>query len=83
MGRGANAMRPAIIQTFSALLGKSVTEDHPARAYFTERYARVRPSMAAVLRTEYGDLLPNGLTPEHTAPLLDPEPVDMTFEVPP
>ncbi|AKN69288.1 TetR family transcriptional regulator [Streptomyces sp. PBH53] len=85
-----NAMRPAIIQTFAALLGESVTEGHPARAYFTERYARVRASMAAVLRTEYGDRLPNGLTPERTAPLLvavmdglqyqwllDPESVDM------
>lgn len=85
-----NAMRPAIIQTFSALLGESVTEGHPAREYFTERYTRVRASMAEVLRAEYGDLLPNGLTPERTAPLLvavmdglqyqwllDPESVDM------
>ncbi|AKJ13420.1 TetR family transcriptional regulator [Streptomyces incarnatus] len=85
-----NAMRPAIIQTFSALLGESVTEGHPARAYFTERYARVRASMTSVLRTAYGDRLPNGLTPERTAPLLvavmdglqyqwllDPESVDM------
>ncbi|POX53767.1 TetR family transcriptional regulator [Streptomyces sp. Ru71] len=85
-----NAMRPGIIQTFSALLGESVTEDHPARAYFTDRYRRVRESMADVLRTEYGDRLPNGLTPERTAPLLvavmdglqyqwllDPETVDM------
>ncbi|MFB8137331.1 TetR/AcrR family transcriptional regulator [Streptomyces mirabilis] len=65
-----NAMRPGIIQTFSALLGESVTEGHPAREYFTERYARVRASMAAVLRAEYGERLPNGLTPERTAPLL-------------
>lgn len=85
-----NAMRPGIIQTFSALLGESVTEGHPAREYFTERYTRVRASMAEVLRVEYGDLLPNGLTPERTAPLLvavmdglqyqwllDPESVDM------
>ncbi|NUS27773.1 MAG: TetR/AcrR family transcriptional regulator [Streptomyces sp.] len=85
-----NAMRPGIIQTFSALLGESVTEGHPARGYFTERYAKVRENMAAVLRAEYGDLLPNGLTPERTAPLLvavmdglqyqwllDPEAVDM------
>ncbi|MGW6909063.1 TetR/AcrR family transcriptional regulator [Streptomyces sp. NPDC054940] len=85
-----NAMRPAIIQTFSALLGESVTEGHPAREYFTERYTRVRASMAEVLRAEYGDRLPNGLTPERTAPLLvavmdglqyqwllDPESVDM------
>ncbi|WP_369270791.1 TetR/AcrR family transcriptional regulator [Streptomyces sp. R11] len=85
-----NAMRPGIIQTFSALLGESVTEGHPAREYFTERYTRVRAAMAEVLRTEYGDRLPNGLTPERTAPLLvavmdglqyqwllDPESVDM------
>lgn len=85
-----NAMRPGIIQTFSALLGESVTEGHPAREYFTERYSRVRSSMAEVLRAEYGDRLPNGLTPERTAPLLvavmdglqyqwllDPEAVDM------
>ncbi|MFJ4687944.1 TetR/AcrR family transcriptional regulator [Streptomyces sp. NPDC091377] len=85
-----NVMRPGIVQTFSALLGESVTEDHPARAYFTERYARVRENFADVLRTEYGERLPNGLTPERAAPLLvavmdglqyqwllDPESVDM------
>ncbi|OIJ66224.1 TetR/AcrR family transcriptional regulator [Streptomyces mangrovisoli] len=85
-----NAMRPGIIQTFSALLGESVTEEHPARAYFTERYTRVRASMATALRAEYGERLPSGLTPERAAPLLvavmdglqyqwllDPESVDM------
>jgi AcrR family transcriptional regulator len=85
-----NAMRPGIVQTFSALLGESVTDGHPAREYFTERYVRVRASMVAALRTEYGDRLPNGLTPERTAPLLvavmdglqyqwllDPDSVDM------
>ncbi|MFF9620475.1 TetR/AcrR family transcriptional regulator [Streptomyces griseosporeus] len=85
-----NAMRPGIIQTFSALLGESVTEGHPARDYFADRYRRVRESMAGVLRAEYGEVLPNGLTPERTAPLLvavmdglqyqwllDPESVDM------
>ncbi len=67
-----------------------MTEGHPAREYFTDRYARVRESMAVALRAEYGDRLPNGLTPERTAPLLvavmdglqyqwllDPESVDM------
>ncbi|MFJ6723789.1 TetR/AcrR family transcriptional regulator [Streptomyces sp. NPDC091281] len=85
-----NAMRPGIIQTFSALLGESVTEGHPAREYFTERYTGVRASMAGILRAEYGDRLPGGLTPERAAPLLvavmdglqyqwllDPESVDM------
>lgn len=85
-----NAMRPGIIQTFSALLGESVTEGHPAREYFTERYTGVRQTMAQALRAQFGDRLPNGLTPERTAPLLvavmdglqyqwllDPESVDM------
>ncbi|MFD6294931.1 TetR/AcrR family transcriptional regulator [Streptomyces sp. NPDC060235] len=85
-----NAMRPGIIQTFSALLGESVTEGHPAREFFTRRYTAVRANMAAVLRAEYGELLPSGLTPERAAPLLvavmdglqyqwllDPESVDM------
>ncbi|MFE9673126.1 TetR/AcrR family transcriptional regulator [Streptomyces sp. NPDC006259] len=85
-----NVTRPGIIQTFSALLGESVTEGHPAREYFTDRYRQVRAGIAAVLRAEYGDRLPNGLTPERTAPLLvavmdglqyqwllDPESLDM------
>ncbi|SER88596.1 transcriptional regulator, TetR family [Streptomyces sp. yr375] len=85
-----NAMRPGIIQTFSALLGESVTEGHPARGYFTDRYRKVRENMASVLRAKYGDRVPSGLTPERVAPLLvavldglqyqwllDPESVDM------
>ncbi|MEV0096956.1 TetR/AcrR family transcriptional regulator [Streptomyces sp. NPDC050738] len=85
-----NAMRPGIVQTFAALLGESVTEDHPARSFFTRRYEQVRTSMADTLREEFGDRLPGGLTPEETAPLLvaimdglqyqwllDPESVDM------
>ncbi|MEV6591993.1 TetR/AcrR family transcriptional regulator [Streptomyces acidicola] len=85
-----NAMRPGIVQTFSALLGESVTEDHPTREFFTERYVRVRATMAEALRAAYGERLPSGLSPERAAPLLvavmdglqyqwllDPESVDM------
>ncbi|ATY95562.1 TetR/AcrR family transcriptional regulator [Streptomyces bacillaris] len=85
-----NAMRPGIVQTFSALLGESVTEEHPAREFFTRRYTQVRAGMAATLRAEYGETLPGGLTPERAAVLLvavmdglqyqwllDPEAVDM------
>ncbi|MFE5713337.1 TetR/AcrR family transcriptional regulator [Streptomyces sp. NPDC056501] len=85
-----NAMRPGIVQTFSALLGESVTDEHPAREFFTERYGQVRSSMANVLRMEFGERLPSGLTPERAAPiltavldglqyqwLLDPSAVDM------
>ncbi|MQM27242.1 TetR/AcrR family transcriptional regulator [Glycomyces albidus] len=86
----ANAHRPAIIRTFSALLGESVTEDHPAETYFRERYRRVRREMVATLRERWGDRLPSGLTPEEAAPLAvaimdglqyqwlhDPESIDM------
>ncbi|SDL25512.1 TetR/AcrR family transcriptional regulator [Streptomyces indicus] len=85
-----NAMRRGIVQTFSALLGEAVTEDHPAAPYFTRRYADVREDLAALLRAEFGDRLPSGLTPERAAPLLvavldglqyqwllDPDSVDM------
>lgn len=65
-----NSMRPGILQTFSALLGESVTEGHPAREFFTERYGRVRGAMVEVLRAECGDRMPGGLTPERAAPLL-------------
>ncbi|MEC4016163.1 TetR/AcrR family transcriptional regulator [Streptomyces sp. H27-D2] len=86
-----NAMRPGIVQTFSALLGESVTDGHPAREFFTHRYSLVRDDMAATLRGEFGERLPGGLTPEQAAPLLvavmdglqfqwllDPEAVDMS-----
>ncbi|WP_431044617.1 TetR/AcrR family transcriptional regulator [Streptomyces sp. P1-3] len=85
-----NAMRPGIVQTFSALLGESVTDDHPARDYFRRRYESVRADMEETLRGEFGDRLPGGLTPQQAAPLLvavldglqyqwlhDPEAVDM------
>ncbi|MFI0979190.1 TetR/AcrR family transcriptional regulator [Streptomyces sp. NPDC021093] len=65
-----NAMRPGVVQTFSALLGESVTDGHPARDFFTHRYEAVRGGMAGALRAEFGDRLPSGLTPEQAAPLL-------------
>ncbi|MFI6942937.1 TetR/AcrR family transcriptional regulator [Streptomyces sp. NPDC050418] len=85
-----NAMRRGIVRTFSALLGEAVTEEHPAAPYFTRRYTDVRADLAELLRTQYGERLPSGLTPEQVAPLLvavldglqyqwllDPESVDM------
>ncbi|SDD23874.1 TetR/AcrR family transcriptional regulator [Glycomyces harbinensis] len=66
----ANANRIAIVRTFSALLGESVTEDHPAAEYFRDRYRLVRERLAATLRLEWGDRLPSGLTPEEAAPLV-------------
>ncbi|MDX6351105.1 MAG: hypothetical protein QOF84_5895 [Streptomyces sp.] len=85
-----NATRPGIVQVFTVLAGDSVTEDHPAREYFKDRYSWVRRNAVESLRNEYGDELPGGLTPEQAAPLLvaimdglqvqwlhDPEAVDM------
>ncbi|MGW2391955.1 TetR/AcrR family transcriptional regulator [Streptomyces lydicamycinicus] len=85
-----NATRPGLVQTYTVLAADSVTEDHPARAFFESRFRVVRAAMAEVLRTECGDTLPGGLTPERAAPLLaavmdglqlqwllDPEEVEM------
>jgi AcrR family transcriptional regulator len=85
-----NATRPGIVQAFTVLVGDSVTDGHPAQAYFRGRYAHVRDGGAQTLRAEYGDRLPGGLTPERAATLLaavmdglqvqwllDPEAVDM------
>jgi hypothetical protein len=66
----ANAHREAIVRTFSALLGESVTGGHPAAEYFRLRYRRVREAVTATLRREWGDRLPSGLTPEEAAPLV-------------
>nr|WP_032913886.1 MULTISPECIES: TetR/AcrR family transcriptional regulator [Streptomyces] len=86
-----NAGRPGVVQTYTVLAGDSVTEGHPARDFFERRFRRVREALAEVLRAEYGDRLPGGLTPERAAPLLaavmdglqlqwllEPEEVDMT-----
>lgn len=87
----ANAARPELIRTFSALLGESVTEDHPAGAYFHDRYRVAREDMEEIVRREWGERLPSGLTPAEVAPLLvavmdglqfqwlhEPEAVDLT-----
>ncbi|GAB3646812.1 TetR/AcrR family transcriptional regulator [Glycomyces tarimensis] len=66
----ANAARPELIRTFSALLGESVTEDHPAGDYFRDRYRSARHDMESVLRREWGERTPSGLTPAEAAPLL-------------
>lgn len=85
-----NATRPGLVRTYTVLAADSVTEDHPAREFFETRFRVVRTAMAEVLRTECGDTLPGGLTPERAAPLLaavmdglqlqwllDPEAVEM------
>lgn len=65
-----NVERPGVVQTFTALAAESTTGQHPAREFFTERYAAARGGFAELLRSEFGDRLPGGLTPEQAAPLL-------------
>ncbi|MGW3007569.1 TetR/AcrR family transcriptional regulator [Streptomyces sp. NPDC001219] len=85
-----NATRPGLVRTYTVLSADSVTEEHPARPFFESRFRAVRAAMATVLRTECGEDLPGGLTPERAAPLmvaamdglqlqwlLDPDEVDM------
>ncbi|RJL24266.1 TetR/AcrR family transcriptional regulator [Bailinhaonella thermotolerans] len=65
-----NAGRPGVVQAFTVLSAESVTEDHPAREYFVERYARMRERVEESLRAELGDRLPGGLSPRDAAALL-------------
>src|SRR5690606_21673225 len=43
----ANEMRPGIVQAYTVLSNESVTDDHPARAYFEERYTTLRREVSA------------------------------------
>lgn len=45
-----NALRPGIVQVFTVLSAESVTEDHPATAYFQDRYANLRAEIDAAFR---------------------------------
>lgn len=63
-----NATRPGIVQTYTVLSADSVTEDHPAREYFHDRYERVRAGMTQMLE-RHRDELPPGTTPEQLAPI--------------
>jgi AcrR family transcriptional regulator len=65
-----NAERPGVVQTYTALAAESATGQHPAREFFTDRYAAAREALTELLRAEFGDRLPGGLTPEEVAPLL-------------
>ncbi|MCM3697287.1 TetR/AcrR family transcriptional regulator [Microbacterium oleivorans] len=42
----ANARRAGIVQAFAVLSAESVTDDHPGRAYFEERYRNLRLEVA-------------------------------------
>lgn len=43
----ANEKRPGIVQAYTVLSAESVTDDHPARDYFEERYTTLRREVTA------------------------------------
>ncbi|MBP3977209.1 TetR/AcrR family transcriptional regulator [Microbacterium sp. BLY] len=43
----ANEKRPGIVQAYTVLSSESVTDDHPGREYFEERYTTLRREVAA------------------------------------
>ena len=45
----ANAERRGIVQGYTVLTGESVTEDHPARAWVSERFTTLRGEIAAAV----------------------------------
>lgn len=65
-----NTARRGIVQSYTVLSADSVTEDHPAREFFQERYRRFRGRLAATVRAECGEELPGGLDPEQAAALI-------------
>jgi AcrR family transcriptional regulator len=65
-----NATRPGIVQSFTVLAAESVTDEHPARPFFTSRYAALRHDLGAALDGELAGRLPAGLSPRSAAALL-------------
>ncbi|GII25913.1 TetR/AcrR family transcriptional regulator [Planosporangium mesophilum] len=48
-----NASRPDAVRALAVLAAESVTSDHPARAFFVERYAEFRKGAARALEAEF------------------------------
>jgi AcrR family transcriptional regulator len=65
-----NATQPGIVQSFTVLSAESVTDNHPAKPFFIQRYRDVRARIAQAIREEVGDELPAGLDAEGAASLL-------------
>jgi hypothetical protein len=45
-----NAQRPGIVQVYTVLSSEAVTDDHPAKSYFQERYHTLRIEIDAAFR---------------------------------
>jgi AcrR family transcriptional regulator len=50
-----NAQRAGIVQAYAVLSAESVTDDHPGRAYFEERYATLRDEVGRAFRVVCAD----------------------------
>lgn len=46
----ANELRPGIVQAYTVLSNESVTDDHPARDFFEERYTTLRREVTEAFR---------------------------------
>ncbi|MHB1008950.1 MAG: TetR/AcrR family transcriptional regulator [Propionibacteriaceae bacterium] len=55
----ANASRAGIVQTYAAITGESVTENHPARSFVVNRFAALRGFIEDALRVVCGPDLPD------------------------
>jgi AcrR family transcriptional regulator len=63
-----NEGRPGLLELYTVLCGESVTEDHPARVYFTRRFLRLRDDYAQDLRRlAASGRLRRGVDPERAA----------------
>jgi AcrR family transcriptional regulator len=65
-----NATRPGVVRSLTVLTAESLTDDHPARAFFVQRYAEFRSGTARSLRAELDGRLPDGLTADQASALL-------------
>jgi AcrR family transcriptional regulator len=65
-----NVTRPGIVRSLAVLAAESMTDDHPAREFFVERYAEFRRGATRSLRAELDGSLPAGLSAEQASALL-------------
>jgi AcrR family transcriptional regulator len=62
---GRNAQRRAIVELFATLSAESAADDHPAHAYFVERYRNVVEILArAYAEAKEDGVLADGIDPE-------------------
>lgn len=53
-----NSQRPGIVQVFAVLSAESVTDDHPAKTHFQERYEWLRGALVQAFQVMYGEPTP-------------------------